>query len=268
VGTRVQFRVASGQPCRRGDTWRARPPAGSARIPREYAILRSIGSRQGFRTFRGESGRTSARPRRLEHPIVATVLLNGTAFAPVRPVPSWGPLLDAVDRHVAPTGEIVATVRFDGVDEPGFRDDAVLGLILGSELIVEIETLHPNALLGEVLDEASRSLLPVAASARELAGLLRGAEVDAAARGIGQLAETIRNLVQLVVAAATARGVALDTLETRDGPAMPLLRALDAPLLPLLEAQRAGDWITVADILEYDVAPLMPRFDAVLDSLR
>jgi hypothetical protein len=26
----------------------------------------------------------------------------------------------------------------------------------------------------------------------------------------------------------------------------------------MLEAQRAGDWITVADILEYDIAPLMP----------
>jgi hypothetical protein len=32
--------------------------------------------------------------------------------------------------------------------------------------------------------------------------------------------------------------------------------------------RRAGDWITVADTLEYDVAPLTPRFDAVIDSLR
>ena len=84
--------------------------------------------------------------------------------------------------------------------------------------------MHPNDLLGEVLDEASRSLPAVAASACELAGVLRGANVDAAARGIGQLAETIANLVQLVVAAATARDVALDTLQTREGPAMPLLR--------------------------------------------
>ena len=199
---------------------------------------------------------------------MATVLLNGTAFVPTTPAPSWGPLLDAVDRHVAPSGEIVAAVRFDGVDEPGFRDDAVLGLVLGSELIVEIETLPPNDLLGEVLDEASRSLPAVAASACALAAVLRGAQVDAAARGIGQLAESIGNLVQLIAAAAAARGVALDTLQTCDGPAMPLLRGLDAQLTPLLDAQRAGDWITVADILEYDVAPLMPRFDAVIDSLR
>lgn len=199
---------------------------------------------------------------------MATVLLNGTAFVPATPAPSWGPLLDAVDRHVAASGEIVAAVRFDGVDEPGFRDDAVLGLVLGHELIVEIDTQHPNDLLGEILDEASRSLPAVAVAACELAGVLRGAKVDAAARGIGQLAETIGNLVQLVVATAAARAVALDTLQTRDGPAMPLLRTLDAQLTPLLEAQRAGDWITVADILEYDVAPLMPRFDAVIDSLR
>ena len=135
-------------------------------------------------------------------------------------------------------------------------------------MIVEIETLPPHDLLGNVLDEASRSLPAVAASACELAGVLRGAQVEAAARGIGQLAETIANLVQLVAAAATARGLALETLQTPDGPAMPLLKALDAQLTPLLEAQRAGDWITVADILEYDVAPLMPRFDAVIDGLR
>ena len=199
---------------------------------------------------------------------MATVLLNGTTFVPATSVPSWGPLLDAVDRHVAPSGEIVAAVRFDGVDEPGFREHAVLGLVLGSELIVEIDTLHPNDLLGEILDEASRSLPAVAASARELAGVLRGANVDSAARGIGQLADAIGKLVQLVVAAATARGVAIETLETREGPAMPLLRALDAQLTPLLDAQRAGDWITIADVLEYDIAPLMPRFEAVIDSLR
>lgn len=199
---------------------------------------------------------------------MTTVLLNGTAFVPPTPVPSWGPLLDAVDRHVAPSGEIVAAVRFDGVDEPGFRDGAVLGVVLGSELIVEIETLHPNDLLGNVLDEASRSLPALAASARELAAVLRGAQVDTAARGLGQLAESISNLVQLIAAAAAARGVALDTLTTREGPALPLLRTLDAQMTPLLEAQGAGDWITVADILEYDIAPLMPRFDVLIDSLR
>jgi hypothetical protein len=204
----------------------------------------------------------------LEHPTVATVLVNGTAFVPATPVPSWGPLLDAVDRHVAPSGEIVAAVRFDGVDEPGFREDAVLDLVLGSELIVEIETLHPNELLGNVLDEASRSLPALAASACELAAVLRGAQVDSAARGLGQLADSIANLVQLIAAAAAARGVSLDTLTTREGPALPLLRTLDTQMTPLLEAQSAGDWITVADVLEYDIAPLIPRFEALIDSLR
>ena len=224
--------------------------------------------RQAFRTVAIDSGGTPSGVSNWSMTPVATVLLNGTAFVPAAPAPNWGPLLAAVDRHVAPSGEIVAAVRFDGVDEPGFRDDAVLGLVLGSELIVEIDTLRPDDLLGNVLDEASRSLPAVAASAIELAGVLRGAQVDAAARGIGQLAETIGNLVQLVVAAASARGLALESLTTSDGPAMPLLRALDAQLPPLLEAQQAGDWITVADILEYDIAPLMPRFDTVLDSLR
>ena len=199
---------------------------------------------------------------------MATVLLNGTAFVPSSPVPSWGPLLAAVDRHVEPTGEIVAAVRFDGVDEPGFRDRALLDLVLGHELIVEIDTLRPDDLLAGVLDEASRSLPALAASALALASALRGAQVEHAARGLGQLGESISSLVQLVVAAATARRLPLEALQTREGPAMPQLRALDAQLAPLLEAQRAGDWITVADILEYDLAPQMARFDAIIDALR
>jgi hypothetical protein len=173
-----------------------------------------------------------------------------------------------VDEHVAPSGEIVAAVRFDGVDEPGFREAAVLGLVLGSEVIVEIDTLQPQELLAGVLDEASRSLPSVSASALQLAAVLRGAQVDPAVRGLGQLAESIANLVQLVVAAATARGIALETLQTAEGPAMPLLRTLDAQLAPLLDAQHAGDWITVADVLEYDIAPLIPRFESVIDALR
>jgi hypothetical protein len=199
---------------------------------------------------------------------VATVLVNGAAFVPRTPVPSWGPLLAAVDSHVAPTGEIVAAVRFDGVDEPGFRDAAVLDLVLGQELIVEIDTLPPAALLANVLDEASRSLPAVCASTFALATQLRGADVAAAARTLAQLAESIANLVQLVVATAAARQIPLDALATADGPALPILHALDAPLEPLLEAQLAGDWITVADILEYDLGPILPRLQAVIDSLR
>jgi hypothetical protein len=162
----------------------------------------------------------------------------------------------------------VAAVRFDGVDEPGFRDAAVLGLVLGSELIVEIDTMTPSQLLGGVLDEASRSLPVLAASACGLAGALRGAQVDGAARSLGHLAESLSNLLQLVAASAAARGVPLDAVETAEGPALPILRALDTHLAPLLEAQRAGDWITVADVLEYDVAPMMPRFESVIDALR
>jgi hypothetical protein len=199
---------------------------------------------------------------------MAMVLVNGTAFVPPTPTPCWGPLLDAVDRHVEPTGELVAAVRFDGVDEPSFRDTAVLDLVLGSELIVEIDTMSPTALLTGVLDEASRSLPALTASAHGLADALRGAQVADATRGLGQLAESLSHLVQLVAASATARGIALDVLTTAEGPALPLLRTLDGHLAPILEAQRAGDWITVADILEYDIAPLIPRFEAVVDALR
>jgi hypothetical protein len=197
-----------------------------------------------------------------------TVLLNGTTFADIDQARNWGPLLTAIDAHVAPSGEIVAAVRFDGVDEPGFREDAVLIRPLGHELIVEVETLSPRELLDRVLDEGRSSLPQLEHSARELAQGFRGVRVEAASLGLAQLAESLMNLLSLVVAAAEASGVSLDTLQTADGPVAPVLTSLDAALAPLLDANGARDWITVADLLEYDVAPILRRFDGVLDALR
>jgi hypothetical protein len=197
-----------------------------------------------------------------------TVLVNGSAFAPEADAGSWGPLLDAVDRHVAPTGEIVAAVRFDGVDEPGFREEAILVRPLTSDLIVEIDTLTPAVLLDGVLDEGRASLPMLERAARELAQGFRGPRVETASHGLGQFAESLMNLLSLVVAAAQAAGNGLDTIQGAQGPVLPVVAALDGALQPLLEANGARDWITVADILEYDVAPLLSRFEGIFDALR
>jgi hypothetical protein len=58
---------------------------------------------------------------------------------PDHPAPSWGPLLDAVDRR-RPVGGDRGDRALRRGDGAGLRDEAV-GLVLGSELIVEIETL-------------------------------------------------------------------------------------------------------------------------------
>jgi hypothetical protein len=105
------------------------------------------------------------------------VILNGAPYTANPALGSWGDLLDEVDREIAASGTIVGSVRFDGVDEPGFREPAIL---------------------------------------------IRPLEIA----------------------------------------------NLDTALGPMLEAQAARDYITVADSLEFDVAPAIGPLASVIDAVR
>jgi hypothetical protein len=196
------------------------------------------------------------------------VILNGAPYGGIEHAASWGDLLDAIDRDTAATGAIVGTVRFDGVDEPGFREPAILIRPLESDLIVEVETEAPAALLGRILDEGVESLPALEQSARALADAFRGPDVMQASRGLVQLAESLINLVTLIAASTAAAGARLDALTLDGQPVGAFLTALDTAIGPLLEAHAASDYITVADALEYDVAPAIPQLRDVIEALR
>lgn len=196
------------------------------------------------------------------------VLLNGSPYTPTLSPASWGDLLDLVDREIAASGTIVGSVRFDGVDEPGFREPAILIRRLESDLIVEIDTESPASLLGRVLDEAAGSLPSLEASTRAIADAFRGPDATGATQGLVQLAESLMNLVALVAASCAASGLDVDRLTLDGRPVGPVLGALDTALGLVLDAQVARDYVTVADALEHDVAPAIPALRAVIDAVR
>jgi hypothetical protein len=196
------------------------------------------------------------------------VILNGAPYTANPALGSWGDLLDEVDREIAASGTIVGSVRFDGVDEPGFREPAILIRPLETDLIVEIDTEAPGALLGRVLDEAAASLPALERSTLVIAEGFRAADVTPASQGLVQLAESLMNLVALVAAASAAAGIPVATLAVNGEPVGTALANLDTALGPMLEAQAARDYITVADCLEFDVAPAIGPLASVIDAVR
>ena len=196
------------------------------------------------------------------------VILNGAPYAANPALGSWGDLLDEVDRDIATSGTIVGSVRFDGVDEPGFREPAILIRPLETDLIVEIDTESPGALLGRVLDEAAASLPALEQSTLTIAEGFRAADVTPASQGLVQLAESLMNLVALVAAASAAAGIPVGHLSLNGESVGGALTDLDAALGPMLEAQAARDYITVADVLEFEVGPSIRPLGSVIDALR
>jgi hypothetical protein len=183
---------------------------------------------------------------------------------------TWADLLAVIDVTLTPKGRIVTDVRFDGIDEAAFRDPLVLGRPLGDLATVEVMTGTPAMLIERILGEAAASIEELCRGAAEVGELARAHDGQLAARGLIELAEGLSSLVGIVGAAALALQVDLEDVRCDDRPASVLLGELTRLVDQVITAQAGGDWITVADVLQYDLEPTLrgwqPLFTSLLDA--
>lgn len=196
------------------------------------------------------------------------ILLDGSELA-VAPAPAtWGDVLNGVDAHLTGTGRIVTDVRFDGLDEPAFREPATLDRPLADVLLVEVVSGSPAALMDRCLEEAIAAIPPLSAVALSVGEAYRTQRHAAASGGLVELAEGLSSLVGIVGAAGLAFQVDLRHLRCGDQVASTVVGELGAYLDALVTAQEVKDWVTVADVLQFDVEPALKRLVPVLESLR
>jgi hypothetical protein len=180
---------------------------------------------------------------------------------------TWGELLAWVDHRVAAGGQLVTAARLDGVDEPSFRDPAQAVRSLSDWAVVEVDVATPASLVTESLQEALDGLASLRQYTVTVAQRFRGTDLGLANRGLGELSQGLQTLVGLIEALSGATGVGIDHFEWEGRPNSGLLQSLAQPLAPLADAQRGNDWVTVADILEFDLEPALAQCEPFFRAL-
>lgn len=196
------------------------------------------------------------------------VLVNEEATATENGCKTWGDLLRAVDARCAAGGQVVTAVRFDGVDQPAFREPALEARGLADVATVEIEAARPTDLLLSSLDQAVSAAETLGQTAERLALGFRGFDVSASNAELAQFAGGLATLVSFTSTICQAMGRDLADISHEGASAAcmvdELLRHADA----IIGAQQAGDWITLADVMEYDLGPALGRWPGLFDTLR
>jgi hypothetical protein len=180
---------------------------------------------------------------------------------------TWGELLAWVDGRWAGEGQLVTAARLDGVDEPSFRDPAQSARALSEWAVVEVEVATPASLVSESLQEALDGLRSLRQYAVAVGHRFRGTDMALANRGLGELSQGLQTLVGLIDALGSAIGVRLDALEWEGRSTSALLDDLGETLGNLGAAQAAEDWVTVADILEFDLEPALAQCEPFFRAL-
>ena len=180
---------------------------------------------------------------------------------------TWGELLDGLDRRLGAARRVVTAVRFDGVDQPSFRQPALAGLALAGVGRVEVEAEDAVALLRAAVDAASDSLPDLVAGVSQTAVALRSDAADAHAQ-LGSLVTALQSLMTLTVAAGTAADLSFGADPGADAAVTGACARIETALSTLVERQTAGDRRAVADALDHDLAPAVAGWTDVLTPIR
>ena len=177
---------------------------------------------------------------------------------------TWGELLANLDEEISGQGHLLTSARFDGVDEPSFRQPEVTARRLNEVVRVDIETAPPAAFLRLCLIETIRPLEEAALLAAHLSVVYRRQDVTPGHDGLTALAGELRGLTALVAMLSGPLNVDVHAV-TDGGVNLPqLMEEFGIAIDALVAAQESQDWLTVADVLEYDIEPSVRRWIELL----
>jgi hypothetical protein len=193
-----------------------------------------------------------------------SVFVNDVAQELPNSAETWGDLLNTLDADAAQRGVILSATRFDGVEEPAFRAATLTARPLAGFGRIDVQTAVPAAFVRECLLDAITPLQETAQRTKQLAGIFRGHDLTPAHQGLRDLAAELGAAMVLADVLAGPVGIDLTAVSDEGITAAQHLKQLEKTIDALVEAQEHSDWLTVADILEYDLEPAIRRWAALL----
>ena len=170
---------------------------------------------------------------------------------------TWGELLTALDTTCHAQGRVVTAARLDGVDEPSFREPSVGGRALDAVAVIEVEAVTPATLLADAIRgiDGPRSAL----SPRPRRGTaFPRTPLAPAQQGLLELVQGLQVLTSLVATVSAVLQADTSVLMWEGKPIASIsLDGIGVHLESLIEAQQREDWLTVADVIEFDIEPAL-----------
>ena len=197
---------------------------------------------------------------------MASIHVNGVQQSEPAAGATWGSVIDALDTQLAAGDQIVTAVRFDGLDEPAFRDPEVMARPLAG-MVIEVETGTAGDLIGRCVGEVTTSLVSLRADVARTGEEFRRFDVAVANASLADLAAKLTPLMSIVQAIGLALRVNLEEVPSRTDSAAALVNELSGFLETIIAAQQSEDWIGVADSVEYDLLPALTRWERMLQAL-
>ncbi len=119
----------------------------------------------------------------------------------------------------------------------------------------------------QVLHRAIKAVGPVTMGVRDLAVTFRGDHIDLSCERLDIVSNAIRDMLTIVYVGERVLNVDLREWDVGGTPVAAIAGQVEAIMAAVADTRHAGEWPTLADILEFDLAPLLPRVTHVFEKM-
>ena len=179
------------------------------------------------------------------------IRLNENAVDLPSGLTTWGEALDWLETDYLKAGQCITKVRFGDREASEYREDLLCDQELGAINEIDIESGDFDVVVQESLGELARELDRVTEIGSQIVKLFESRDQEAAYQGLSQYLESVAVLFS--VFSEDLGGGFGEAGDTRSV----LMASLEEALGQLISAQENGFWISVCDVLEYEITPVL-----------
>jgi len=184
------------------------------------------------------------------------VRIDETIINPPSEVITWGDLLDWVETKQLKPGKCITRVMFQGEEEIQYRQPALCERVIQDVGEVQIEVGEFDTVIRETLAELQTELAAALENTREIIHQFEGRAEERAHTQLAHLLDSIRIFYSVF-------SEDLGWVHAPDNTAN-----LESAIRQLIAAQENRFWVSICDVLEYEIVPILESWRETVERTR
>jgi len=178
-------------------------------------------------------------------------------------ISTWGDLLDWVETDCLRAGQCITHVYLGGNEALNYRDSLVCDQVITNVTPVTIKSGDFDRVINESMAELDQELASSLELAGEIIRLLENRKENEAYNGLAQLLDSIR--IFFTIFSEDLGWAEEPNAETSR---KEISAGLEQALTQLITAQEKRYWVSICDVLEYEVVPVLESWQKLVKRTR
>jgi len=189
------------------------------------------------------------------------VIVNENPINVPAEIATWGDLLDWLETGHLTAGQCITHVSLGGKETLNYRDSLICGQDLEFVGNVDIKSGDFDRVIRESMTELDQELKTAAANAQEIVKLFENRNEEQAYAQLAMLLDSIR--IFFTIFSEDLGWVEDSNAEISRAE---YSAALERALTQLVAAQQNRFWVSICDVIEYEINPILETWQKLVES--